>query len=197
MYSLAQELVRDKKDKILIEEQAKVIKNENVVLRRQLASLNTRKISLEEKLADSQTKTTVLEKRVTELDTVLQDSASRMDSMKKQISAKASGQQPEQMRQEDTVELPPIVVRPRQETMALEPTIGATLVGKVLAINQDNNFVIVDMGEDNGIKVGNTFKVWRDAKPIAHLEAIQVRKTISACDIKKQMSPIKVGDQVK
>ena len=69
--------------------------------------------------------------------------------------------------------------------------------GKVLAINRDSNFVIVDIGEDAGVKIGDTFRVYRDDKSVADLEVIQTRKNIAACDIKVEMSPIKIGDSIR
>ena len=39
--------------------------------------------------------------------------------------------------------------------------------------------------------------VYRDSKYIARLEVIQVRKDISAADIKDQWSKVVVGDTVK
>jgi hypothetical protein len=66
-----------------------------------------------------------------------------------------------------------------------------------MAVNRDNNFVIIDLGEETGINVGNSFQVYRDGKSIANIEAIQVRSDMAACDIKKETRPIKVGDIVK
>ncbi len=68
---------------------------------------------------------------------------------------------------------------------------------KVLSVNRDNNFVVIDLGEDSGVKAGRTFKVYRDKRLIAALEVIRVAKTVSACDIKDETSPIKIGDTVK
>lgn len=202
MDSLAQELVRDKNEKILTEESAKVIKNENAILRRQLNALNERKSGLERRLVELQDKNTSLEKRLKDMETLLQDSVAQMDSLKRQVVSTTGTEkkttEEELEKKKEAVELPPIVVRPRLETQdAASTTAAQGLTGKILAINADNNFVVIDLGEDNGIQVGNTFKVWRDSKPIAHLEVIQVRRSISACDIKKEMAPIKVGDLVR
>jgi hypothetical protein len=67
----------------------------------------------------------------------------------------------------------------------------------VLSINRDNNFIVVDLGEDAGVKPGDNFRVYREEKPIASVEAIQVRRTISACDIKKETTSVKIGDVVR
>ena len=92
------------------------------------------------------------------------------------------------------VQLQPIVVKAAEET----PKKPAAAAGQVLAINEENNFVIIDLGEDSGVKVGQTFNVYRNNQQIATLEVIQTRKEISAADIKNLSSgsKIKVGDMV-
>jgi len=57
--------------------------------------------------------------------------------------------------------------------------------------------VIVDIGEDAGLKIGDVLAAYRDGKPIASLEVIQARRNIAACDIKKEDSPLKIGDAVR
>ena len=95
----------------------------------------------------------------------------------------------------ESVELPPIVVRPQAASLPINETgIG---MGKVLAVNRDNNFVIMDLGGEQGIKVGNTFVVYRGDQPIADVEVVQARQSISACDIKRETTPIKVGDTIR
>jgi hypothetical protein len=67
----------------------------------------------------------------------------------------------------------------------------------VISINETNNFVIVDLGEADGSRVGQTLKVYRGGNDIASLEVIQVRKDISAADIKNKSVQLKVGDIVR
>jgi chromosome segregation ATPase len=195
--SLSQELVREKNDKFQIQESSRAIKSENTTLRRQLSSLTNRKMSLERKLAELEEKNKSLDKRFGEMDVLLKEKMSQIDNLKSQLYGKQSAEAaataiPER---ESSVELPPIVVRPKQEAARDEPVIA--LIGKVLALNKDNNFVIVDLGEDSGVRLGDAFKIYRDARLIAEVEVIQCRKSISACDIKKEYAPVKIGDIVK
>ena len=62
---------------------------------------------------------------------------------------------------------------------------------------QENNFIIVDIGKSQGIRLGDVLGVYRQGKYIARLEVIQVRSDISAADIKDQWSKVKVGDSIK
>lgn len=189
MDSMAAELVAEKNDKFQIEESTKSIKNENTFLRRQLKGLNNRKVELERKLADLQDKNATLNKRLDEMESMLKDRITKTGALKKEATAKASGGKKE------SVELSPIVVRP-QKSGGPDQQIAA-LIGRVLAINRDNNFIIVDLGEESGIKIGNSLTVYRQDQPVAEVTVIQVRKDISACDIKKENTPIKLGDTVK
>ncbi len=198
MDSVSQELVREKNDKIKIQDTFKSIRNENTILARQLKSLNERKVNLERKLQEFQEKNAALERKFTEMQTMLTDKLSQIDGLKEKLDSIRSGAKTDVPQgKKESVELPPIVVRPQQtETPSVQASIG-TLTGKILAINKDTNFVIIDLGEEAGINVGDSFQVYRDAKSIASIEVIQTRRNIAACDIKKETLPIKVGDAIR
>jgi len=195
MDSLAQELVREKNDKMQIQDNFKLIKNENTVLSRQLKSLNSRKVELDRKLEQLQEEKSGLEHRLTDMETMLTDKLSQLSGLKEQIDTVRSGAKVEAPSEKsESVELPPIIVRPQIEDAVVE---APSLVGKVLAINKENNFVIIDLGEDAGIKLSDTFRVYRGGKAVATIEVIQTRKSIAACDIKEETAAIIVGDTVK
>lgn len=197
MDSIAQELVREKNDKIRIQDSLKVIKDENVVLTRQLKNLNSRKVSLEKNLLELQGQKASLERQLSEVQTAFKDKASQIDSLREQFEASRSTPEIQTKPQEkESVELPPIVVRP-QSTEISTRDISVKLDGKILAVNKDNNFVIIDLGEEAGIKVGDALRVYRGDKPIAIIEAIQTRRNITACDIKKESTAITVGDTIR
>jgi len=195
MDSLAQELVREKNDKMQIQDNFKLVKNENAVLSRQLKSLNNHKVELDKKLEQLQEERSSLERRLTDMETMLTDKLSQINGLKEQIDTVRSGATVETPSEKsESVELPPIIVRPQIEDAAAE---APSLAGKVLAINKDNNFVIIDLGEDAGIKLSDTFRVYRGGKAVATIEVIQTRKNIAACDIKEETAAIIVGDTVK
>ncbi|MGB4521229.1 MAG: hypothetical protein WBI28_04795 [Candidatus Omnitrophota bacterium] len=176
--SVISELVAEKNGKSQINDALKAIKNENNILKQQLKSLSKRKLNLE--------------KKIDELDILLKDKMIQADTLNKQL---ISGKTDEVRSEESSsVELPAIVVRPQQAGLAAQ---RQSSLCKIMAINKDNNFVIIDLGKDSGIRLGEIFKVYRDDDAIATIEVMQVRKTISACDIKKEAKPIKVGDIVK
>jgi predicted nuclease with TOPRIM domain len=204
MDSIAQELVREKNDKIQLQERYKRARNENKILVRQLNNLNSQKIDFRRKFQILQKEKTMVEQRFTEMEAMLINQISQVNNLKEQLDAirserdERSGTTPQMLggkRAKESVELPPIVVRPSIESKTQETP--ATPLGKVLAVDKENNFVIIDLGEDAGVRMGDIFEVYREDITIAFLEVIQTRKDIAACDIKKGMSPIKIGDTIR
>ncbi len=200
MDSLAQELVREKNDKTQIQDSYKRTKNENAMLSRELQSLNSRKVNLEKRVQELQEGKSELERRLSEMEVMLTEGVTQIGGLKQRIDnikdAKTQSVKPEKR---DSVELPAIVVRPQSPDDASAKPGGAeaSAAGKVLGVNRDNNFVIIDLGQDAGLKVGDNLKVYRGERVIASVEAIQIRRNISACDIKREAEQIKIGDVVK
>jgi peptidoglycan hydrolase CwlO-like protein len=197
--SISQELVREKNDKSLIQESNEVLRRENQVLTRQIKSLSDKKVSLEKKVQELQEGSDTVTRRVDEMETMLSDKVSQIDDLKDKLEAIRQNRPGAIEESRGAVELPAIVVRPSQGPSSSAPsaTTFSTVKGRVLSINRDNNFIVVDLGEDAGVKPGDNFRVYREEKPIASVEAIQVRRTISACDIKKETTSVKIGDVVR
>jgi predicted nucleic acid-binding Zn-ribbon protein len=194
---ISAELVTEKNDKTKIQDSLKVVKNENATLLRQIEGLNSRKIELEQKLRQIQEDKGSMERKFKDMEGLLSENISQVNELKDRlesgVSAGASASQPARTQKGNgSVELPPIVVRPQGAGTA-----GNRSTGKVLAINKEGNFVIVDMGENAGLQNGDTFIAYREGKRVASLEVIKVSETVSACDIKKQEMPIKIGDLIK
>ncbi len=211
---ITQELVREKNDNIQLQEKYKTGKNEKKALARQLSGLNSQKIDLERKLQEAQKEKAGVEQRFKEMETTALDRLTQINSFKEQLdtlrsSAAVSVQALEAKdRTSSSIELPPIVVRPSvaepgyetQEAAPAQSAIGgstAGTTGKILAINKESRFVIIDLGEEAGIRPGDIFGVYRDGLAIASIEVIQSRKDIAACDIKKELQAIKIWDTVR
>lgn len=192
--SLSSDLVREKKDKKAIADQLENIRQENYELKSRLMALGDKKTSLEGKVVDLQQEREILSKRLSELDQILQERVDQIIDVKNDLKAARTDAKEVSTRDSKVVQLQPIVVKAAEET----PKKSSTAAGQVLAINEENNFVIMDLGEDSGVKVGQTFNVYRNNQQIATLEVIQTRKEISAADIKNLSSgsKIKVGDMV-
>lgn len=198
MDSISAELVREKNDKMQQQDELKVLKNENILLTRQVKNLTSSKGNLEKKFYEMEEKNKGLENKLTEMDTVLKEKMYLVENIKRQlVSAQKSMEVIGEAK--DTVELPTIVVKPQSNTQDEQPVVNQSLapIGKVLSVNRDNNFVIVDIGNNSGIRLGDTFQVFRSNSSIAKIEVIRMRDSVAACDIKQESTPIAKGDIVK
>lgn len=202
MDSFTRDLVTERNDKMKIQEAIKALKAENELLMRQVKSVNSRKYVLEKKIQELQEDKSAVERKFKDMDSMLTEKVSMIGNLKTELegirSVPVESEEAVVAPRKESVELPPIVVRPQAEQPEVRIQENTTVLGgKVLAINKDSNFVIIDLGEDAGVKVGDAFRVYREEKAIAGVEVIQTRKNIAACDIKSETAPIKIGDTVR
>lgn len=89
-----------------------------------------------------------------------------------------------------TVELPPIIVRKDQAGMTIP------VRGRILEVNEPHNFVVVDKGSMDGVRVGMTFNIIRGAATVGRATVVRVRPQLSACNIVRAQSagPLQSGD---
>jgi len=154
----------------------KLIKEENALLKDQLSKKENERIELEGRLKKIESEKENLDRKLVKLEKLLKK------RKKREISS-------------EKVELPPIIVRP-QELPSPTPSFPS-VSGKIIAINEEYNFVIVDLGEEEGIKVGRSFDVFRDQNLIGKLEVIQTGSSVSACEIKSKSVDLEVGDSIR
>lgn len=57
------------------------------------------------------------------------------------------------------------------------------LNGRILEINHEYNFVIVNLGKEDGVKRGMIFLVYREKKLLGKVEVEDVFKDMSSCNI--------------
>lgn len=196
--SLSSDLVREKNDKMQIEEALRSFKNENKLVLKQLGDLNSRNADLDKKLQELKDEKANQEAKFSEIESMLSHKVMQADRFKQQLEDVRSGKAiDEDFGKRESVILPPIVIRPAAEPEIAAVSTGFYGTGKVLAVNKENKFVVIDVGEEEGVRIGDIFKIERGAKTIAEVEVIQLRKNISACDIKKEAVPIAIADIVK
>jgi predicted nucleic acid-binding Zn-ribbon protein len=90
----------------------------------------------------------------------------------------------------EEVELPPIVLQKDRYEVATRSSLDwvdtrSDLKGRIVTVNREHNFVVIDLGKLNGVDVGASFSVYRGDFSIGRLEVIQSRDRIAACDIKE------------
>jgi chromosome segregation ATPase len=192
--TLSEDLVREKRDKKAISDQIDTLRQENYEMKSRLVALGDKKSSLETRLVDLQQEREILSKRLAELDQIMNERVDQIIQVKDDLRAAKTQATETNTKDSRVVQLQPIVVKAAEELPMRKSMTAAA--GQVLAINEDNNFVIIDLGEDDGAKVGQILDVVRNSQKIASVEIIQTRKEISAADIKSVASgtKIKVGD---
>ncbi len=196
--TLALELARAKNDRKFLNDRMTKLGDENGNLREQIKGLTSTKIALEKTIVRLQDEKRGIEKKLLETENVIQ---SRIDEIWEIKESLNKGTPPPRLSQSvGEIELPPIVVAQgdrAQVSLPAPKTPGVGVNGNILSVNEENNFVILDLGEASGVQVGEKLNVYRGAEYVAGLEIIQVRKDICAADIKDRVAKIKVGDAVK
>jgi peptidoglycan hydrolase CwlO-like protein len=90
------------------------------------------------------------------------------------------------------VQLDKIVVAPADN----QPAIAT--IGRVLVVNRDYDFAVVNLGQGDNIKVGDKLSVVRDNKIIGSLQIEEIRPTMSVAKFDSQgiKENIKEGDNI-
>lgn len=85
--------------------------------------------------------------------------------------------------------------RPKQ---APPPAPLPTLTGKVVAVNSEFDFIVTDLGSDDGLRKGARMWVLRKNAKIAVAEAEMVQEAMSAAAISSEFGgPVKIGDTIE
>lgn len=195
--TLSIDLAREKNDKRFLGDRQEKLREENLSLRSQVKELSATKIALEKSIARLREDKQKIEQRLAETESIIQNRIDEVleikTSLDKKLQTTAVNPSPSK-----EVELPPIIVSPSSDQAGFiqERNLPTGFNGKVVSVNEDNNFIIVDLGENAGIRIGDRLSVYRGDQYIGGVEVIQVRKDISAADIKQKGARIKVGDSV-
>lgn len=187
---LNSEIERQENNNLQIETK---LKNDNTMLKAKIKALNKEKKALTERVSVLVDENIGVTNKFDEMGKLLKDKIAEVENIKNKLPASEQGSIIFD-EEKKSVELTPIVVRPLSSSYTADKV---PFVGKILAINRENSFVVISLGQDSGVKTGDRFLVFRNDKPIASIEVIQIRNTIAACDIIKELKTIKVGDAVK
>lgn len=198
--TLSIELARAKNDQKFTAERAEKVSAENAKLQMQVKTLTQTKFSLEKTISRLTDDKESIQKKLIESESVIQSRIDDIWKIKQNIDQRI---QTMPKGNENQVELTPIIIN-ANGTVTTEapsdnnvPAAQSKEQAHIVSINSDNNFVIIDIGEKDGVKMGDSFRVYRGSKEIGRLEVIQLRRDISAADIKKRFSQLQVGDLVR
>lgn len=191
--NLSVEVARARNDQKMTNDRADKLKDENRQLQDQIKQLTATKVTLERNLTRLGEDKDKMGKKLTQTESVIQSRIDEIWQIKQNLDQKITDLPVKSSPTE--VELPAIIVN----AAPAGPPAAAPKEKQhaIISINETNNFVIVDLGEADGSRVGQALKVYRGGNDIASLEVIQVRKDISAADIKNKSVQLKVGDIVR
>lgn len=85
-------------------------------------------------------------------------------------------------------EVRPGEVELREIIVKAEPEDAGALLrrgGRVIATNDEYNFVVISLGEEQGVEAGMEFSVYRKGRRIGKIKVIELRRHLSACNIEE------------
>jgi chromosome segregation ATPase len=200
---LSLELARARNDKQFVARKVDQLTQKNSELRQDLKKLAAAKMVLEKSIVQITQEKDGMDRKLEQAEAVLQNKIGEIWEVKDSLDRSFQAVQDKPLAANE-VELSPIVVKTQDAApvAAVFAPAGAPapkpgFEGKVMSVNEQSNFVIVDIGEKRGLRVGDTLGVYRGPDYIARLEVLQVRPDIAAADLKEQSAQIKVGDLVR
>ncbi len=207
--NISVELARARNEQKLSQDRSDQLLAENQQLRMDIKQLTTTKVALEKSIANLSEEKRSTEKKLVETENIIQGRIDEIWQIKKDIDSRVDPRTSRGTRTTGVatsageIELAPIVVSakkgqgaPAPATTAKQPA-SKKLQGSIVSVNEDNNFVIVDLGEKSGVQVGDAFKVYHNGVQVGTVAVIQVRQEISAADIKVKTAPLSIGDTVR
>ena len=204
---LSLELARTKNDKKYAMGRVNELQNENRDLRRQMQGILSSKGEMEKKIYRLEQEKSRIERTIQERESIIQGKINEIWDIKESLDKTFKATTVSKKGKSDEgIDLPAITVtssqagenyyeqrtRPDREAVST-----AGIQGTVLSVNDDNNFVIIDIGEKKGMRIGDRLSIYRQEEYIASIEVIQVRTDISAADIKDQRATINPGDTIR
>ncbi len=197
------EELNNKLEKTSIELQDKIAENER--LQNDIEELNASLSKVENELALlKQERDVLLQKLDTQSKEIqqLQEKISALEEEKKRLLAekeeiftpiKTSTRQKE-------VKLEKIEVPPSSQTEQMPSSpqeISAQLSAEIMAYNQEYKFVVLNIGEKDGIQPGITYDVSAEGKCIARIKSDRVYESMSVFDIVQTSTSISEGMKIK
>lgn len=188
---MSRDLVRERTAKKDALDRTNQLRGENVQLKRELILANKEKLQVHNKIKETREQKEVLEKRVSQIENILKDKSLVFEELQEEFTQVIKGDTDMTLEESASVELPPIIVNPVDSRIK-------GLRGEVIAVNQEEKFIIIDIGASSGIRPGVQMRVMRKGREIGSVEVIEARKDISAADIKEMVGDLTVqeGDVV-
>jgi chromosome segregation ATPase len=187
---MSRDLVKERETRKDMFKELDKLRSDNVELKRELLMVNKEKARLQNELKEILEKKENLEAKISGIENVLKEKSLAFEELQEQLVQAVKEGKKAVPKEPASVQLPPIVVKPQVQAKEVK--------GEIIAVNKEENFVIIDKGEVDGIRPGAQLKVKRQDKIIGTIEVIETRREISAADIKEVVSgfAIQEGDIV-
>ncbi|UCC95145.1 MAG: hypothetical protein JSW40_10140 [Candidatus Omnitrophota bacterium] len=184
---MSRDLVSERESRKNAIEELNRLRSDNVGLKRELIVANKEKLRLQRQFGEAVERKEDLETRIAEIDNILREKSIALEELQEQLAYAVKGQRPGLSKEAAFVELPPIVVKPDAAGIR-------GLRGEVIAVNREERFLVVDIGESSGVRPGLHLKVLRGNREIGTIEIIETRREISAADIKEVIAGFTVQE---
>ena len=175
------DLVNEREARGGVINEVKKLRRENVNLKRELIVANRELIKLQDTFKAVADRKEILEDKIADADSILQEKSLAFEELQAQLVEVIKEGKKLGPKESASIELPPIIVKPAAPGLK-------ELRGEIIAVNHEEKFVVVDIGESSGLRPGILLKIMRGDKEIGTAEVIETRKEISAADIKRVIS---------
>lgn len=179
-----------------LEEEKKVKEealNQTDSLRVELEEQKLLKSGLETKLNEAQRDINKLQGQLKSLESQKVELEKKIEDLQAEAQASREAVQSTQTGKEG-VELGKIIVNPEGAASKVEKASGSipALEGKVLVVNKDYNFAVINLGSKDGVNIGDKFSLYRKDKYIGDLNVERIHDSMSAvafgADIRDKIS---------
>jgi hypothetical protein len=169
-----------------LEDKLKIAQNDSKKIKEQLKIIQQQKIELEEKIKNAEVGSGSVElgKVVVNSEPVTISQNLTKDKTNLVVQDKVSRITPSA---NELVMVDQNLIKDKSNSAAQEKTgnkvitpVGKSLEGKVMVVNKEFNFVVINLGVKDNIKVGNEFTVSRDGKSIGDIKIEKVHESMSA-----------------
>jgi len=184
---MGMDLVKEREERAAAVMELKKLRTENVGLKRELVLSSKEKVRLQERLKENLTSKESLEDKISDVSKVLREKSLAFEELQEQLERAIVGEKTTMSGKSASVELPPIVVKP-----GISEVRG--IRGEVIAVNREEKFVVVDIGESSGVRPGIILKVVRGDKEVGSIEIIETRKDISAANINEVIGGLNIRE---
>jgi chromosome segregation ATPase len=173
---MSMDLVSEREERSVAVKEVGKLRGENIGLKRELVLANKEQMKLQNDFKSTLNRKDALERRIMEAENVLREKSLAFEELQGRLRQAIAGGRKIIASESAAVELPPIVVKPTI------PGLGG-IRGEIIAVNREENFVVIDAGEASGLRPGAILKTMRGNREIATLEVIETRREISAADV--------------